>query len=125
MNCGKTSLCDLEIIKGRYQVTWGKHITGLDVYSEKVYVLFDMIVTDMKSWDVGILLTSGHALWLSGTLLATLDYRTIIEYTFRAGSVKDQREIAGVIFDNIDDVETFVHRLEKKYIVYLLKNEHK
>lgn len=122
MNFGKTKLCDVVEIKGRYQVTWGKHITGLDVYSEKVIILFNMIVKDMKGWNVGIMLSNGYVLWLSGTLIATLDFDTIVEYLFKVGRVKDDREIAGVIFDNPDDAETFIDRLEKKYIVHILKN---
>ena len=121
MKCGKTDLCDIEEIKGRYQVTWGRHMTSLDVFSEKIFILFDMIVKDMKSWDVGILLSNGHVLWLSSRLIATLDRQTIIEYVRRCGHISDPNQIKGAVFDNIDDADTFVDRLEKKYIVYLLK----
>ena len=43
------------------------------------------------------------------------------EFIVRAGRVKSHDEIVGAVFDNLDDVETFVDRLEKKYIVHLLK----
>lgn len=121
MKCGKTDLCDVEEIKGKYAITWGRHISGLDVYSEKVYLLMEMIVQDAHSWDVGVMLTDGCVLWLSNTLLATLDTRTIVDYLVRVGRVTDHNQIKGVVFDNPQDVETFVDRLEKKYIVYLLK----
>lgn len=121
MKCGKTDLCDLEIIKGKYQVTWGRRITSLDVFSEKIFILFDMIVKDMKSWDVGIMLSNGYVLWLSGTLIATLDRQTIIEYVRRCGHISDPNQVQGAIFDNVIDAEMFVDRLEKKYVVYLLK----
>lgn len=121
MKCGKTNLCDVEKIKGKYAVTWGSHISGLDVYSEKVYLLMDMIVQDARSWDIGVMLTNGYVLWLSKTLIATLDNRTIVDYLVRVGKVTDHNQIKGAVFDNPEDVETFVDRLEKKYIVYLLK----
>ena len=44
-----------------------------------------------------------------------------MECVRRSGDVKDYREILGAVFDNMDDVETFVDRLEKKYIVHVLK----
>jgi len=121
MKCGKTDLCELEVIKGKYKVTWNKHITGLDVYSEKLYTLVEMIANDSKSWEVGIVLTNGYVLWLSSTLLATSTSQDLIECIRRSGSVKDHREILGAVFDNMDDVNLFTDRLEKKYIVYLLK----
>ena len=121
MKCGTTDLCDVEEIKGKYQVTWGRHLTSLKVYSEKVYILFDLILKDSRSMDVGILLTSGMVLWVSHSLLTTMKTGDLVDFTVKVGSVKSHDEIAGAIFDNIDDVETFVDRLEKKYIVYLLK----
>jgi hypothetical protein len=121
MKCGKTDLCDVETIKGKYQVTWGRHITSLDLFSEKVFILFDMIVKDMKGWEVGIMLSNGYVLWLKGTLIATLDRQTIIEYVRQCGNISDPNQVKGAVFDNIDDAETFIDRLEKKYIVYLLK----
>jgi len=121
MKCGSTNLCDVKEINGKYSVTWNKHITGLDVYSEKIFVLFDMIVKDSKSWDVGILLSNGYVLWLSCTLLATLDRATIVDYIRHVGHVQDPKEILGAVFDNMEDVETFANRLEQKYIVHILK----
>jgi hypothetical protein len=66
-------------------------------------------------------LNTGHVLWLSFALLATVDSQVLAEYIRRCGQVKDHREIEGAIFDNTGDVDLFVDRLEKKYIVYLLK----
>ena len=121
MKCGKTDLCEVQQFKDKYQVTWNKRITGLDVYSEKVYTLVEMIANDAKSWEVGIVLTSGYVLWLSSTLLATSTAQDLIECIRRSGNVKDHREIIGAVFDNTNDVDTFVDRLEKKYIVHVLK----
>jgi hypothetical protein len=121
MNSGNANLCDVKQIKGKYSVTWNKHITGLSVYSEKAHILIDMIAKDSKSWDIGIILSTGHVLWLSSTLLATLDLQVILEYIRRCGDIKDPREIEGAVFDNIDDVELFTKRLEQKYIWHVLK----
>jgi hypothetical protein len=121
MNSGNVNLCDVKQIKDKYAVTWNKHITGLSVYSEKTRILIDMIAKDSKSNEVGIILSTGNVLWLSFTLLATLDLTTILEYIRRCGDVKDPREIEGAIFDNMDDVERFTKRLEQKYIWYILK----
>ena len=121
MKCGKTNLCELEVIAGKYKVTWNNHITGLDVYSEKLFVLIDMIANDSKSWEIGIVLTNGYVLWLSSTFLATSTSKDLVECIRRSGNVKDPREILGAVFDNMDDVETFTDRLEKKYIVHILK----
>jgi hypothetical protein len=121
MKCGKTNLCRVEEINGKYQVTWNTHITGLDVYSEKLYTLVQMIANDAKSYEVGIMLSSGYVLWLSYTLLATSNSQDLIECIRRSGNVKDHREILGAVFDNMEDVETFADRLEKKYIVHVLK----
>ena len=62
MKCGKTDLCELEVTKNKFKVTWNKHITGLDVYSEKLFVLIEMIANDAKSWEIGIVLTNGYVL---------------------------------------------------------------
>lgn len=121
MKCGKTDLCDVEEIKGKYQVTWGRHITGLDLFSEKVFILFDMIVTDMKGWEVGIMLSNGYVLWLKTTLIATLNRQTVIEYVRQCGKISEPNQVKGAIFDNVADAEMFVDRLEKKYIVHILK----
>lgn len=121
MKCGRTDLCKVEQIKNRYKVTWNEHITGLDVYSEKLFVLIDMIANDSKSWEIGIVLTNGYVLWLSSTLLATSNSQDLIECIRRSGNVKDHREILGAVFDNMEDVERFADRLEKKYIVHVLK----
>lgn len=121
MNSGNANLCDVKQIKDKYSVTWNKHITGLSVYSEKTHVLIDMIAKDSKSYEVGIILSTGYVLWLSFTLLATLDSKTIVEYIVRCGDVKDPREIEGAVFDNMDDVERFTKRLEQKYIWHILK----
>lgn len=122
MKCGKTDLCELEVISnGKYKVTWNKHITGLDVYSEKLYTLVEMIANDSKSWEIGIVLTNGYVLWLSSTLLATSTSQDLMECIRRSGDIKDPREVLGAVFDNMEDVETFVDRLEKKYIVHILK----
>lgn len=121
MKCGKTDLCKIEKIKDRYQVTWNEHITGLNVYHEKLPILLDMIIKDAKSNEIGIVLTAGYVLWTNAMLLSTLNYDTICEYIQRVGSVRDQSEVLGAIFDNVEDVETFVDRLEKKYIWHQLK----
>ncbi len=121
MKCGKTNLCELEIIAGKYKVTWNKHITGLDVYSEKLYTLIEMIANDSKSWEIGIVLTNGYVLWLSSTLLATSTSQDLMEFIRRSSDIKDPREVLGAVFDNMEDVETFADRLEKKYIVHILK----
>jgi len=121
MNSGKTDLCEVRQIKDRYSVTWNKHITGLSVYSEKAIILLDMIIRDSKSWEVGIQLSSGYVLWMSCTLLNTLDTALLTEYVQHAGNVKHPDEIVGAVFDNMDDVEIFIKRLEQKYIWHVLK----
>jgi hypothetical protein len=122
MNSGNTNLCDVNTaIKGKYAVTWNKHITGLSVYNEKAYILLDMIVKDSKSYEVGIMLSSGHVLWLSCTLLSTLDIRTLAEYVRRCGNIIDPNQIEGAVFDNIEDVSNFTKKLEQKYIWHILK----
>lgn len=121
MKCGKIDLCEVEQIKGKYAVTWNKHITGLSVYDQKVSILFDMIVKDSKSFEIGIMLSTGHVLWISSATLLTLTMQDLVDYVIRCGSVQSPREIEGVIFDNIVDVETFANRLEQKYIVHVLK----
>jgi hypothetical protein len=121
MKFGKTDLCDVLEIKGRYQVTWGRHVTGLKLYSEKVHILIDMLVKDSKSWEVGILLNTGMVVWVNRYTLSTIETRDFAEYLWRIAGVKSHEEISGAIFDNTNDVETFVDRLEKKYIVHVLK----
>jgi hypothetical protein len=121
MNSGKTDLCEVRQIKDRYSVTWNKHITGLSVYSEKAIILLDMIIRDSKSWEVGIQLSSGYVLWMSCTLLNTLDTALLTEYVQHAGNVKHPDKIVGAVFDNMDDVEIFIKRLEQKYIWHVLK----
>lgn len=121
MKCGKTNLCEVVPIKNRYSVTWNKHITGLSVYSDKTTILLDMIIRDSKSWEVGIHLSNGYVLWLSCTLLATLDTGLLVEHLQRTCNVKHPDEITGAVFDNMDDVEIFTKRLEEKYIWHLLK----
>jgi len=123
MKCGKTDLCKLEVIKDRYKVTWNEHITGLSLYSDKVPVLMNMIANDCKSWEIGVVLTSGYVLWLSSSLLHSVNMNgeRIAEFVRHSGQVKDYREILGAIFDNMEDVETFANRLEQKYIWHTLK----
>ena len=121
MKCGSTNLCEVQEVKGKYSVTWNKHITGLSVYSDKVMILLDMITKDSKSWEVGIHLSNGYVVWLSSTLLSTLTTGELADYLVRVAKIQDQREILGAVFDNTSDVETFVDRLEKKYIVHILK----
>lgn len=121
MNSGKTNLCQVEKIKDRYKVTWNEHLTGLNVYSEKVPVLIDMIANNCKSWEIGIVLTNGYVLWLSPTLLARSNSQDLIECIRHSGNIKDYREILGAVFDNMEDVDTFTKRLEQKYIWHVLK----
>ena len=121
MNSGNVSLCEVQKINNRYSVTWNKHVTGLSVYSGKAMVLLDMIIKDSKSWEVGIHLSSGYVLWLSCTLLATLDTALLADYVQRCGKVENENEIVGAVFDNMDDVEIFTKRLEQKYIWHVLK----
>jgi hypothetical protein len=121
MNSGNSNLCDVQQIKNRYSVTWNKHIAGLSLYSDKVVILLDMIIRDSKSWEIGIQLSSGHVLWMSSTLLATLDTMLLTEYVQQVGQVKNHDQITGAVFDNMDDVDTFTKRLEQKYIWHVLK----
>lgn len=123
MKCGKTNLCEVEQIKDKYKVTWSNHITGLRLYSDKVPVLMDMIANGSKSNEIGVLLSNGYVVWLSFALIASvnMDGERITEVVRHIGSVKNPSEILGAVFDNMDDVETFVDRLEKKYIVHILK----
>lgn len=121
MKCGKTDLCDVNEIEDKYQVTWGRHVTGLKMFSSKVNILLDMIVNNSKSSQIGIVLNTGYVIWMSYSLRATMDMHDMAEFIVRAGRVKSHDEIVGAVFDNLDDVETFVDRLEKKYIVHLLK----
>ena len=121
MKCGKTDLCEVREIKGKYSVTWNKHITGLDVYSDKLLILIDMMLRDRKSFEVGLILSTGYVLWFKSTLLMTMTDQDLVDHVVRSGNVRDQREIEGVVFDNLIDVETFIDRLEKKYIIHVLK----
>jgi hypothetical protein len=76
-----------------------------------------MITQKTKSSEVGLHFTDNSVLWLSNTLLYSVDkfMDTIL------GSVNTNKFIDGVVFDNMDDVELFVDRLEKKYIWKVLK----
>lgn len=121
MKCGKTDLCEVDKIKNKYSVTWNKHITGLSVYNVKAQILLDMILKDSKSNEVGILLSNGHVLWLSFALIKTLNLQDLADYIVRCGSVTGPNDIEGAVFDNMIDVETFADRLEKKYIIHVLK----
>jgi hypothetical protein len=53
--------------------------------------------------------------------LATLNTTVLAEYLFKVGRVGNADQILGAVFDNMEDVELFTDRLEKKYIVHLLK----
>lgn len=119
-----TDLCNVRIVGNKskkYAVTWNKHITGLDVYSPKVHLLLKMILDDVKSYEVGIILSDNNVLWLSSLLLRTLAYNTLTEYLERVARVYDETQILGAIFDNTNDVDVFTKRLEQKYIWHILK----
>ena len=119
-----TDLCDVRIVGNKskkYAVTWNKHITGLDVYSPKVHLLLKMILDDVKSYEVGIILSDNNVLWLSSYLRSTLSDNTLKEYLERVARVYDETQILGAIFDNTTDVEVFTKRLEQKYIWHILK----
>lgn len=119
-----TDLCEVRIVGNKskkYAVTWNKHITGLDVYSPKVHILLKMILDDVKSYEVGIILSDNNVLWLSSLLLRTLAYNTLTEYLERVARVYDETQILGAIFDNTNDVDVFTKRLEQKYIWHILK----
>lgn len=119
-----TDLCDVRIVGNKskkYAVTWNTHITGLDVYSPKVHLLLKMILDDVKSYEVGIILSDNNVLWLSSLLLRTLAYNTLTEYLERVARVNDETQILGAIFDNTNDVDVFTKRLEQKYIWHILK----
>jgi hypothetical protein len=119
-----TALCDVRIVGNKskkYAVTWNKHITGLDVYSPKVHILLKMILDDVKSYEVGIILSDNNVLWLSSLLLRTLAYNTLTEYLERVARVYDETQILGAVFDNTNDVDVFTKRLEQKYIWHILK----
>lgn len=121
MKCGKTNLCEVHPVGSKYSVTWNKHISGLSVYSDKAIILLDMILKDSQSNEVGILLSNGHVLWLSFSLIKTLSLQDLADYLVRCGSLSSPYDIEGAVFDNMIDVETFADRLEKKYIVHVLK----
>ena len=119
-----TDLCEVRIVGNKskkYAVTWNKHITGLDVYSPKVHILLKMILDDVKSYEVGIILSDNNVLWLSSYLRSTLRYDTLKEYLWRVARVYDETQILGAIFDNTNDVDVFTKRLEQKYIWHILK----
>lgn len=119
-----TDLCEVRIVGNKskkYAVTWNKHMTGLDVYSPKVHILLKMILDDVKSYEVGIILSDNNVLWLSSFLRSTLRYDTLKEYLWRVARVYDETQILGAIFDNTDDVDVFTKRLEQKYIWHILK----
>ena len=119
-----TDLCEVRIVGNKskkYAVTWNKHITGLDVYSPKVHLLLKMILDDVKSYEVGIILSDNNVWWLSSYLRSTLRYDTLKEYLWRVARVYDETQILGAIFDNTDDVDAFTKRLEQKYIWHILK----
>lgn len=126
MKCGKTDLCSVREVRYanmnpyryiKYHVTWAEHITPLSVFSEKFSVLYEMMVQGTKSSEVGLHFTDNSVLWLSNMLLYSVDkfMDTIL------GPVNTNKFIDGVVFDNMDDVELFVDRLEKKYIWKVLK----
>ena len=119
-----TDLCEVRIVGNKskkYAVTWNKHMTGLDVYSPKVHLLLKMILDDVKSYEVGIILSDNNVLWLSSFLRSTLRYDTLKEYLWRVARVYDETQILGAIFDNTNDVDVFTKRLEQKYIWHILK----
>ena len=119
-----TDLCEVRIVGNKskkYAVTWNKHITGLDVYSPKVHLLLKMILDDVKSYEVGIILSDNNVWWLSSYLRSTLRYDTLKEYLWRVARVYDETQILGAIFDNTNDVDVFTKRLEQKYIWHILK----
>ena len=119
-----TDLCEVRIVGNKskkYAVTWNKHMTGLDVYSPKVHILLKMILDDVKSYEVGIILSDNNVWWLSSYLRSTLRYDTLKEYLWRVARVYDETQILGAIFDNTDDVDAFTKRLEQKYIWHILK----
>jgi hypothetical protein len=122
VECEKNDLCIIKQVGKKYSVTWNKSITGLIDFNEKVLILIDMMTNKvMKSYEVGIMLSTGHVLWLSWETLATLDMKTLVEYVKRCGGVKDFREIEGGVFDNMDDVNTFITSVNHRYLCHLLK----
>ena len=119
-----TDLCEVRIVGNKskkYAVTWNKHMTGLDVYSPKVHILLKMILDDVKSYEVGIILSDNNVFWLSSYLRSTLNDNTLKEYLWRVARVYDETQILGAIFDNTNDVDVFTKRLEQKYIWHILK----
>ena len=132
MKCGKTDLCTVREVRHtninpyryiKYHVTWQDKITPISVFSEKFKVLFDMMVNDAKSTEVGLSFTDNHVLWLSNMLIQTMSFDLFVDKIITSTinvSVNDQL-VNGVVFDNMGDVETFANRLEQKYIWYTLK----
>jgi len=115
-----TNLCEVRVVGYKYAVTWNKHIAGLSVYSPKVHLLLNMILDNVKSNEVGIILSDNNVLWLSASLLATLRYEALTEYLERVARVYNETQILGAIFDNTHDVDVFTKRLEQKYIWHVL-----
>jgi hypothetical protein len=128
MRCGKTDLCSVKEVRYakmnpyryiKYHVTWTEKITPLSVFSEKFAVLYNMMTKGVKSSEVGLHFTYNSVLWLSGSLLYSMSLDGFMDQVLR--SMADIKFINGVVFDNMDDVEIFVDRLEKKYIWKVLK----
>ena len=118
------NLCDVRVVgikNVKYAVTWNNHITGLSVFDAKVHILLKMILDNVKSNEVGIILSDNNVLWLSACLLDTLKYDTLTEYIRRVASIHSEKQILGAIFDNTNDVDVFTKRLEQKYIWHVLK----
>lgn len=115
------SLCEVLKVGEKYSVTWNKRMNGLNVFSPKVKLLFEMIVTDAKSNEIGIVLSDNNVLWVS-SLIFTTGIDELVDVVRRTGNVYNESQIQGAIFDNTDDVELFTNRLEQKYIWHVLKN---
>lgn len=119
----KIDLCIIKQVGKKYSVTWNKSITGLIDFNEKVLILLDMMTnTGMKGYDAGIMLSTGYVLWLRWETLAILDMKTLVEYVKRCGGVTDFRQIEGGVFDNMDDVNTFITKVEQQYIWHTLRS---
>ena len=119
----KIDLCIIKQVGKKYSVTWNKSITGLIDFNEKVLILLDMMTnTGMKGYDAGIMLSTGYVLWLRWETLAILDMETLVEYVKRCGGVTDFRQIEGGVFDNMDDVNTFITKVEQQYIWHTLRS---
>ena len=128
MHCGQTDLCSVKEVRYanmnpyryiKYHVTWAEKITPLSVFSEKFGILFEMMTKGTKSSEVGLHFTDNSVLWLSASLLDSMSLDGFMDQVLR--SMNDTKFINGVVFDNMDDVEIFVNRLEQKYIWKVLK----